>query len=115
VKAESPVELVRRDRMRVRRIGGQHTALLPSRDEAMVPHEPRDALLADGDPVCLEILVHARRAVRFVAPRERDAHLRQSTSSAMARALGERGRQAWKPERDTASTRHMSRSGYSSR
>src|SRR5207302_10464103 len=75
---ELPLEPIGRDRMRVLRVGGADTPTARrAANQAVGPHEPRDALPADTNALRPELLMHAGGAVGLVAPPMRDPHVEQ--------------------------------------
>src|SRR5215510_14695603 len=69
------VEEIRRDRQRVRRISGADVASPCPRHEAVLPHQPGNALLPDASSLVAQFTMNARRAIAPVVPVERHTHL----------------------------------------
>lgn len=76
VDIELPGKAIRRDGIRVMRVGGGHaTARSRSSRQPGLPHETRDALGARRQSRRAQFLMHARSAIRLPALRERDPHM----------------------------------------
>src|SRR3989442_1790589 len=114
---EVPVELIRRDRMRVPRVGRHTEGPLSLALETFLSHQARHALTPDLLAIGLEILVDARTPVGLAARSvrrsnldfERGIFLSPETQTASAPGVEARGRDQERPAQHSHGVRRLLR------